>query len=229
MAFLASHQGQRPQPLDVGENADRTRGHPGDGAASRLASFPLPDSPDQPFPGAGRSSRPYEEYPAAASSSAAPQSGSSQDWAQSRTERVATEHGRGTMDVGSTEQEWVRRPQAGAAEDGLSGRDRQSAEQQQEEYAGGGGPWGPPAGVTPGALTIDDVEWHGRIEQDWYAATALVDLLSFIYVAIFYQVSLRCRHVWQLTNLLLLVVLLLRRRQHSGRACVSREQYETCM
>lgn len=45
--------------------------------------------------------------------------------------------------------------------------------------------------MTPGTLIIEDVEWHGRIEQDWYAATALVDLLSFIYVAVFYQVILR--------------------------------------
>lgn len=67
--------------------------------------------------------------------------------------------------------------------------------EQQREVDAGGAPWGPLVGVTPGALTIEDVEWHGRIEQDWYAATALVDLLSFIYVAVFYQVSLQCRYV----------------------------------
>lgn len=49
--------------------------------------------------------------------------------------------------------------------------------------------------MTPGSLIIEDVEWHGRIEQDWYAATALVDLLSFIYVAVFYQVILRSHHL----------------------------------
>lgn len=63
----------------------------------------------------------------------------------------------------------------------------------------GGAAWVPPSG----SLTVEEVEWHGRIEQDWYAATALVDLLSFIYVAVFYQVTLLChvissRLVWQL-------------------------------
>ncbi|CAL8464921.1 g4456 [Coccomyxa elongata] len=185
-ALSASHQGQQLLPLDVGEEADSTtRGHPGEDAGSRLASFPLPDSPDQPFPGGSGS--PYKEYPPTASRSQAPQDGASQDWAQSSgTEGAATEHGCGIRGVGSTEQQLARRLQAAAAQHDLSGRDRQCAEQRREGDAGGA-PWGPPAGVTPGALTIEDVEWHGRIEQDWYAATALVDLLSFIYVAIFYQ------------------------------------------
>lgn len=190
----ASHQGQRPLPLDVGEEADSTTvGHPGEDAGARLASFPLPDSPDQPFPGGSGS--PCKEYPPTASRSQVPQDVPSQDWAQSSsTEGAATEHGHGMRGVGSTEQQLARRQQASAAQHELSGRDRQCAEQWREEDAGGV-PWGSPGGVTPGALTIEDVEWHGRIEQDWYAATALVDLLSFIYVAIFYQVSLQCRYV----------------------------------
>ena len=37
-------------------------------------------------------------------------------------------------------------------------------------------------------IRIESVEWHSRIEKDWYAATVFVDLLTFVYVAFFYQV-----------------------------------------
>jgi len=39
-------------------------------------------------------------------------------------------------------------------------------------------------------IRIEGVEWHSRIEKDWYAATVFVDLLTFVYVAFFYQVCL---------------------------------------
>lgn len=42
--------------------------------------------------------------------------------------------------------------------------------------------------VMRSGIRLDTVEWHSRIEKDWYAATVFVDLLTFIYVAIFYQV-----------------------------------------
>ena len=42
--------------------------------------------------------------------------------------------------------------------------------------------------VMRSVIRIDSVEWHSRIEKDWYAATVFVDLLTFIYVAVFYQV-----------------------------------------
>lgn len=38
-------------------------------------------------------------------------------------------------------------------------------------------------------ISIVGVEWHSRIEKDWYAVTVFVDLLTFIYVAFFYQAS----------------------------------------
>ena len=39
-------------------------------------------------------------------------------------------------------------------------------------------------------IRLESVEWHSRIEKDWYAATVFVDLLTFVYVALFYQVRL---------------------------------------
>ena len=42
--------------------------------------------------------------------------------------------------------------------------------------------------VMRSGIRIESVEWHSRIEKDWYAATVFVDLLTFIYVAVFYQV-----------------------------------------
>ena len=42
--------------------------------------------------------------------------------------------------------------------------------------------------VMRSGIEIESVEWHSRIEKDWYAATVFVDLLTFIYVAVFYQV-----------------------------------------
>ena len=36
---------------------------------------------------------------------------------------------------------------------------------------------------------IRGVEWHSHIEADWYAATVAVDILVFVYVALFYQVQ----------------------------------------
>ena len=49
--------------------------------------------------------------------------------------------------------------------------------------------------VIRSGISIEDVEWHSRIENDWYAVTVFVDLLTFIYVAFFYQVSnLSCTH-----------------------------------
>ena len=43
--------------------------------------------------------------------------------------------------------------------------------------------------VMRSGISIEGVEWHSRIENDWYAVTVFVDLLTFIYVAFFYQVS----------------------------------------
>lgn len=40
-------------------------------------------------------------------------------------------------------------------------------------------------------LQILDVECHSRAEQDWYAATVSVDVLVFLWVVFFYQVSTR--------------------------------------
>lgn len=40
----------------------------------------------------------------------------------------------------------------------------------------------------PFGLHIESVEWHSRIEQDWYAATVTIDLLAFLYAGLFYQV-----------------------------------------
>ena len=44
-------------------------------------------------------------------------------------------------------------------------------------------------GATP-LLRVLGAEWHSRVEQDWYAPTVAVDLFTFIYVALFYQVRL---------------------------------------
>ena len=154
---------QSPPPLEVTEGADgesesgmeqRTTG-----TASRLTSFPLPDSPDIDAPGAAR----YSEDSVAASANWAGQKSGSREWPRSG------------LDEGA------------ATENGGSGGSRQSGGQR---GAFGGAARGLTGGFTPGTLAIEDVEWHGRIEQDWYAATALVDLLSFIYVAVFYQVIL---------------------------------------
>ena len=40
---------------------------------------------------------------------------------------------------------------------------------------------------------IRGVEWHSHIEADWYAATVAVDILVFVYVALFYQVRSAAR------------------------------------
>jgi hypothetical protein len=78
-----------------------------------------------------------------------------------------------------------------SAEEGMSGsRDGAGGQQMlprlsRKSWEAGRGSADAPSAA---ALTIEHAEWHGRIEQDWYAATAMVDLLTFIYVAIFYQV-----------------------------------------
>lgn len=37
-------------------------------------------------------------------------------------------------------------------------------------------------------LRVLGAEWHSRVEQDWYAVNVAVDLVTFVYVALFYQV-----------------------------------------
>ena len=37
-------------------------------------------------------------------------------------------------------------------------------------------------------LQVQNVEWHSRPAQDFYAATAAVDFITFLYVVVFYQV-----------------------------------------
>ena len=37
-------------------------------------------------------------------------------------------------------------------------------------------------------LQVQNVEWHSCPAQDFYAATAAVDFLTFLYVVVFYQV-----------------------------------------
>jgi hypothetical protein len=43
------------------------------------------------------------------------------------------------------------------------------------------------SGITP--VTILGVEHHSRPQQDFYSLTALLDFASFIYLALFYQVT----------------------------------------
>lgn len=38
-------------------------------------------------------------------------------------------------------------------------------------------------------MDVLSVESHSRSEQDWYAVTVAVDVLAFLYVVVFYQVS----------------------------------------
>lgn len=45
------------------------------------------------------------------------------------------------------------------------------------------------APMLPFGLCIESTESHSRLEQDWYAATVAVDLLAFLYTALFYQAS----------------------------------------
>lgn len=41
--------------------------------------------------------------------------------------------------------------------------------------------------ATPAILEVQNVEWHSRPAQDFYAATAAVDFITFLYVVVFYQ------------------------------------------
>ncbi|MEW5302433.1 MAG: hypothetical protein WDW36_005220 [Sanguina aurantia] len=48
----------------------------------------------------------------------------------------------------------------------------------------------PPPPPLPAAICVDSVEAHARRPPDWYTAMALLDISSFIYAALFYQVTL---------------------------------------
>lgn len=43
----------------------------------------------------------------------------------------------------------------------------------------------------PSILQVVGAESHAQMEQDWYMLTVAADLLAFLYVALFYQVSQR--------------------------------------
>ena len=50
------------------------------------------------------------------------------------------------------------------------------------------------ASVVPAAMLTQvlDVKWHSRSAKDFYAATAALDFLSFVYAVLSYQVPCLC-------------------------------------
>lgn len=150
---------------------------------ARLESFPLPDSPERPIldrastSSSGRAGRstdfPQDQRPGLSSSTVVRWRGEQASSSGPRTQ------------PGSSPTE----PQSAAVDSNGSAGDGQDAWQPLGSRPAAYSGTTPSAATSGPAITIEQVEWHGRIEQDWYAATAMVDLLTFIYVAIFYQVK----------------------------------------
>ena len=156
-----------------------------------LVSYPLADSPEQSGPG----------RPARASNSGASRGTGGQPWAGRAARPDSSsgeEHLAGPPAIQSElrqNQSSTRRPQSSStrADEKVLPNGEQSPES--SGIKGGfssarGQPAEPgvPFKVMRSGLCIESVEWHSRIEKDWYAATVFVDLLTFIYVAVFYQV-----------------------------------------
>lgn len=168
----------------------------GDGADSapagaRLESFPLPDSPER---------RPGLERPSISSSSGSSRADRpievphQQPDLSSSTVRWRGDHASSSS---PHSQPGALRSDDSAAPDKNGNAEDGQGEDQQPSGMGRARPGTGLDIMTSGAaLKVEQVEWHGRIEQDWYAATAMVDLLTFIYVALFYQVIPALSSLW---------------------------------
>ena len=168
-----------PQPAQYRGNAE-------------LVSYPLVESPEQSGPG----------RPARASASEAPKGRDGQPWAGRAAvpdSSSVKEHPAGpaaSSSKMSAHQSSARSgPQSSSAQAEAEVLPDEEKSVQSSNREGGissarGQPAKPglPYQVMSSGIGIESVEWHSRIEKDWYAATVFVDLLTFIYVAVFYQV-----------------------------------------
>ena len=195
----------RPQESSLPDSADavegsssRTQAQPNASRANAgLVSYPLAESPELP----SRLGRPSMQ----------PSEPDSEGSGHQRAERTGNAEGLSQTQRVDREQGPVRREEAAHSSNNAAGW--QSSQSQAERAAsehgredgtrpsleGPSSQQGQHSGVQTShkakgpmlrsGIRLESVEWHSRIEKDWYAATVFVDLLTFVYVALFYQVS----------------------------------------
>ena len=189
----------RPQERSLPNSADASEGSSSrtqtQSNASRvnaaLVSYPLAESPEPPSR-LGRASMQPSEPDFDGSGHQRGERGddsqvSSQSWRADRqlgpARREEAAHSSNTSAGLHSSQSQAERA---ASEHGREGKTRPSldgASSQHEQHPKAQGP------TLRSGIRLESVEWHSRIEKDWYAATVFVDLLTFVYVALFYQVS----------------------------------------
>ena len=178
----SSQSGGRPLP-----QAGSSRGKKGD-----LVSFPLAESPEQSGRGRPKRNLGSNGLPGADGASTSQQGGA--HGADHAAESADASSARAALQSDGMPAEQRSRTDAGdpaalsreeaagsSAHEGSQSGQEPSLEQQVSYQIRGP--------VMRSGISIEGVEWHSRIEKDWYAVTVFVDLLTFIYVAFFYQAS----------------------------------------
>lgn len=194
----------QPGPSGSQGSTERTGRSPPRASSSRgggeLVSYPLAESPEQSGP----------DRPARASPATAAQDEDGQSWADTAAipESPPQEEHFGKFsaspyceDNTQTDTKADSQPQA-SSPDAQQRRRSEVGDSAQSPSVDGGHPFVADQQSEPkvhhkapgpdmrAGIRIESVEWHSRIEKDWYAATVFVDLLTFVYVAFFYQVCL---------------------------------------
>ena len=167
--------------------------------SGEIVSYPLSESPEQSGPGRPAKASTAGTYQGTdgqswAATSAMPDSSTGAEHpggpvAQSDDTRASQSSTRAEHQSGSGESEHSEPPdKEDSNQNSAVGADFSPSLSSRRQQAEPSLPYSARGPVMRSGIRLDTVEWHSRIEKDWYAATVFVDLLTFIYVAIFYQV-----------------------------------------
>ena len=195
----------RPQESSLPGSADSPEGSSSrmqaQPSASRtnaeLVSYPLAESPEVPSRLGRASMQPSEPASEGSGHQRAERAGSPQGSSQSqradrqqgpfRHEKSA--HSNGSAEGLQSSQNQAERAASEQGREDNTGPSIEGALSQQGQRSGFQTSHTAHWPTLRSGIRLESVEWHSRIEKDWYAATVFVDLLTFVYVALFYQVS----------------------------------------
>ena len=192
-------EGSLPGSADASEgSSSRMQAQPNASRANaELVSYPLAESPELPSRLGRASMQPFKPDSEGTGHQRAERAGNSQGSSQSQRanrQQGPFRHEDSAHSNGSAEglQSSQSQGERAASEHGREDNSRpllEEASSQQGQHSGFQTSHRAQGSTLRSGIRLESVEWHSRIEKDWYAATVFVDLLTFVYVAFFYQVS----------------------------------------
>ena len=193
------HESSQPGSADASESSSsRTQAQPNASEANAgLVSYPLAESPEPPSRLGRASMQPSEPDSEGSGHQQAERAGVSQGSSQSQradrqqgpARREEAAHSSNNAAGLQPSQSQAERAASEHGREGITKPSLEEASSQQGQLSGLQMSHKAQGPTLRSGIRLESVEWHSRIEKDWYAATVFVDLLTFVYVALFYQVS----------------------------------------